>query len=91
MNLVEVQSANTDPTGRPAQKSARPRHNRAMLYLLLETGMRRAAVVNLNLNDIAWENYLVITTEEESLWGLGLSVFRAGVGDPLPYSHSSIV
>jgi integrase len=40
------------PDERPRRKGYRPWRNRAVIYLLLETGMRRAAVTNLNLADI---------------------------------------
>ncbi len=54
----------TDPTERLARKSARPWRNRAIIYLLIETGMRRAAVVNLNIHDVDWENCLILTQEK---------------------------
>jgi integrase len=40
------------PDERPRRKGYRPWRNRAVIYLLLETGMRRAAVVSLDLADI---------------------------------------
>ncbi len=40
------------PAERPRRRGYRPWRNRAVIYLLLETGMRRAAVTNLNLTDI---------------------------------------
>lgn len=37
---------------RPRRKGYRPYRNRAMVYTLLETGMRRAAITTLNLDDV---------------------------------------
>ena len=37
---------------RPKRKGYRPYRNRAIIYTLIETGMRRAAIVRLNLDDI---------------------------------------
>lgn len=39
---------------RPIHKSYRPYRNRAIVYTLIETGMRRAAITNLNLADVDW-------------------------------------
>lgn len=55
---------NTSPVERPSRVSARPWRNRAIIYCLIETGMRRAAVVNLNLDDIEWEHGLLFVTEK---------------------------
>lgn len=49
---------------RPLRAGYRPLRNRAMVYLLTETGMRRAAVVALNLVDIDFERSSV-TVEEK--------------------------
>ena len=54
----------TAPIERPLRKNTRPWRNRAIIYALIETGMRRAAVVNLNLEDIDWDNCLVVVTEK---------------------------
>lgn len=54
----------TDPVARPRRKAARPWRNRAMVYTLIETGMRRAALVNIDLNDIDWDKSLIITREK---------------------------
>ncbi len=54
----------TDPIERPIRKNARPWRNRAIVYALIETGMRRAAVVNLNLEDIDQDNCLLVVTEK---------------------------
>jgi integrase len=40
------------PDQRPRRKGYRPWRNRAVVYLLIETGMRRAAVTRLNIDDI---------------------------------------
>jgi integrase len=55
---------NIDPTERPVLKGFRPWRNRAIIYIFIETGMRRAAVVNLNLDGIDWENCLIVTAEK---------------------------
>jgi len=55
---------NIDPVDRPLRKNARPWRNRAIIYTLIETGMRRAAVVNLNLDGIDWEQCLIAVTEK---------------------------
>jgi integrase len=49
---------------RPAHKSYRPFRNRAIIYTLIETGMRRAAVTNLNLADIDWKKRTVSVEEK---------------------------
>ncbi len=36
-------------------KTYRPFRNRAVVYALIETGMRRAAVCHLNLADVDWK------------------------------------
>jgi integrase len=37
---------------RPVRKGYRPYRNRAIMYTLLETGMRRAAIIKLNVDDL---------------------------------------
>jgi integrase len=54
----------TAPVDRPSRVSARPWRNRAIIYCLIETGMRRAAVVNLNLADIDWKDALLFVKEK---------------------------
>jgi integrase len=49
---------------RPRRKGYRPYRNRATIYTLVETGMRRAAVRNLNLGDIDL-NHKILTVEEK--------------------------
>jgi integrase len=53
-----------DPVDRSIRKNARPWRNRAIVYTLIEAGMRRAAVVNLNLERIDWGERLVAVTEK---------------------------
>ena len=55
---------NTEPVARPRRKYARPWRNRAMVYTLIETGMRRAALVNIDISDIDWDKSLIITKEK---------------------------
>jgi site-specific recombinase XerD len=40
---------------RPTHKNYRPLRNRAMIYALIETGMRRAAITNLDLSSVNWK------------------------------------
>lgn len=54
----------TGPSSRPVKKNARPWRNRAMIYTLIETGMRRAAIVNLNLESIDWDRSLINAVEK---------------------------
>ncbi|MCP9495208.1 MAG: site-specific integrase [Pyrinomonadaceae bacterium MAG19_C2-C3] len=49
---------------RPVNKSYRPFRNRAIVYALIETGMRRAAITNLNLSDINWKRRELTVTEK---------------------------
>ena len=51
---------------RPVRKGYRPWRNRAMVYTLIETGMRRAAVRNLNLKDVDFKKRCVSAEEK---WG----------------------
>jgi integrase len=51
-------------TERPTHKSFRPYRNRAVVYLLIETGMRRAAVTNLDLADVDWKGRTVNVLEK---------------------------
>jgi integrase len=55
---------NIDSVDRPLRKNARPWRNRVIVYTLIETGMRRAAVVNINIEGIDWEQRLVAVTEK---------------------------
>ena len=48
----------------PVRKDYRPYRNRAIVYTLVETGMRRAAIVNLNLADIDAKNRILSVMEK---------------------------
>jgi integrase len=49
---------------RPQRKGYRPYRNRAIVYCLIETGMRRAAVRNLNLKDVDFKKRKVRAEEK---------------------------
>ena len=49
---------------RPRRKGARPWRNRAIVYTLIETGMRRAAICNLDLSEIDFEKTCVTVREK---------------------------
>jgi integrase len=49
---------------RPRRKGYRPWRNRAIVYALIETGMRRAAVCNLDLSEIDFETRSVSVREK---------------------------
>ncbi len=49
---------------RPMRKGYRPYRNRAIVYTLIETGMRRAAVRNLNLKDVSFKKRNVSVEEK---------------------------
>ena len=52
---------------RPKRKGYRAYRNRAIVYCLLETGMRRAAVRNLNLGDLDWKKKMLAVREKGGL------------------------
>lgn len=52
---------------RPRRKGYRAFRNRAVIYCLLETGMRRAAVVNLDLDDVDFKKKAVSVREKGGL------------------------
>lgn len=52
---------------RPRRKGYRAYRNRAVIYCLLETGMRRAAVVNLDLEDVDFKKKAVSVREKGGL------------------------
>jgi integrase len=52
---------------RPKRKGYRAYRNRAIIYCLLETGMRRAAVRNLNLDDVDWKKKTLAVREKGGL------------------------
>jgi integrase len=67
--LVEIGGRSRDRrahgTGeRPRRKGYRPYRNRAIVYTLLGTGMRRAAIRNLNLAAVDFERRLLTVTEK---------------------------
>ena len=49
---------------RPTHKAFRPYRNRAVIYALIETGMRRAAVANLDLDNIDWKQRTLSVVEK---------------------------
>jgi len=49
---------------RPAHKAYRPLRNRAIVYTLIETGMRRAAITNLDLPNIDWKQRTLSVVEK---------------------------
>ncbi len=49
---------------RPVRKNYRPWRNRAVVYLLIETGMRRAAAAALKLHDVDFERKRVSVVEK---------------------------
>jgi integrase len=55
------------PDQRPRRKGYRPWRNRAIVYLLIETGMRRAAVTRLNIEDLDNDRRAVAVREKGGL------------------------
>lgn len=51
-------------TERPTHKAFRAYRNRAIIYALIETGMRRAAVTNLDLSGVDWKERTVSVLEK---------------------------
>jgi site-specific recombinase XerD len=49
---------------RPQRKGFRPYRNRAIIYTLVETGMRRAGVINITLIDIELNKQIIRTREK---------------------------
>jgi site-specific recombinase XerD len=49
---------------RPIHKGFRPFRNRAIVYALIETGMRRAAITNLDLSSIDWKQRMLSVIEK---------------------------
>ncbi|MGE5159823.1 MAG: tyrosine-type recombinase/integrase [Gemmatimonas sp.] len=67
--LVEIGGRSRDRRAhgsgeRPRRKGYRPYRNRAIVYTLLGTGMRRAAIRNLNLAAVDFERRLLTVTEK---------------------------
>ena len=48
----------------PCAKGYRPFRNRAIVYALIETGMRQAAVRNIDFDDVDFERRLVLVEEK---------------------------
>ncbi len=70
--LVEIGGRSSDRTryagkDRPRRKSYRPFRNRAIIYTMNETGMRRAAVVNINAEDINFEKHHITVGEKRGV------------------------
>jgi len=55
-----------NPGTRPKRKGYRPYRNRAIIYTLIETGMRRAAITNINTTDVNSVKKTITTTEKGS-------------------------
>ena len=51
-------------TSRPRRKGYRPYRNRAIVYCLIETGMRRSAVCNLNLEHVDRKSFKLKAVEK---------------------------
>ena len=62
----------------PYEKVTGPYRNRAIVYTLIETGMRRAAVCNIDLADVDFERGLV-NVEEKGGRTHGYKISRAGI------------
>jgi integrase len=62
----------------PVRKGYRPFRNRAIVYTLIETGMRRAAVRNIDLADVDFERRLV-NVEEKGGRTHGYKISREGI------------
>ncbi len=56
-----------DPTTRPIRKGYRAYRNRAIIYTLIETGMRRGAIPKTNLNSIDFKNKSISVQEKGGL------------------------
>lgn len=52
---------------RPVRENYRPYRNRAIIYTLIETGMRRTAVTKINLKDVNFERGEIRTEEKGSV------------------------
>jgi integrase len=63
---------------RPMRKGYRPFRNRAIVYTLIETGMRRAAGRNIDLADVDFEKRL-INVEEKGGRTHGYKISREGI------------
>jgi integrase len=63
---------------RPQHKSHRPYRNRAIVYTLIETGMRRAAATKLNLKDVNFKQR-ILKVEEKGGAVHGYKITREGL------------
>lgn len=63
---------------RPQRKGVRPWRNRAIIYTLIETGMRRAGVIHIQINDIDFQKRLVPTLEKGGIKN-PYSISREGI------------
>jgi integrase len=63
---------------RPARKGYRPWRNRAIIYCLIETGMRRGAVAHLKLADIKFKNRL-LNVREKGGYTHGYKISKQGL------------
>lgn len=63
---------------RPQRKNFRGFRNRAIMYVLIETGMRRAAVTKINLADVSFKRR-VINVEEKGGLTHGYQISREGM------------
>lgn len=61
---VEDRNRNRGEGERPKRKGYRAYRNRAVVYTLIETGMRRAAVRSLNLADVDWKRKSLSVVEK---------------------------
>lgn len=91
-NLVETGGRSSDrhrhrSKVRPRWKTYRPIRNRAIIYPLMETGMRRAAVVKLNINDID-ESKRVIHVVEKGGVQQAYHISKEGLRAVLDYIDS---
>ena len=71
-------------TEKPVRKYYRPWRNRAIIYLLIETGMRRSGVVNANLVDLD-KDRSTIETREKGASPHAYKISREGLRAVLDY------
>jgi site-specific recombinase XerD len=74
-------------TPRPRRKSFRPIRNRAIVYLLMETGMRRAASVNLKVGNILEKERKVRVNEKGDVQH-SYTISKEGLKAVLDYLNS---
>ena len=56
-----------DPKQRPMRKTARPYRNRAIIYTLIETGMRRAAITHIEVDSVHFDEGIIEVIEKGDL------------------------